>query len=99
MPHPPLIHIDPDITRAETLPGRVYADPTYYAVQLEKVFAASWQLVGDVAVMRAPGKVFPFVLLDGCLSEPLVLASDEHGTVRCLSNVCTHRGALVVEGE
>jgi choline monooxygenase len=36
------------------------------------------------------------VLLEGCLDEPLVLAADEDGALRCLSNVCTHRGNLVV---
>jgi choline monooxygenase len=39
------------------------------------------------------------MLLDGCLGEPLVITSDDDARVRCLSNVCTHRGALVVEGE
>lgn len=77
----------------------MYADPAFYATQLEKVFATSWQFVGDNSRVRAPGKVAPFTLLDGCLSEPLLLASDENGFARCLSNVCTHRGALVVERE
>src|SRR5438046_1589543 len=91
--------IDRDISRAETLPARVYSDPACYEIQREKVFARSWQLVGDAARVRAPGRVVPFTLLEGCLDEPLVLTSDESCEVRCLSNVCTHRGALVVEGE
>ncbi|HUH13572.1 MAG TPA: aromatic ring-hydroxylating dioxygenase subunit alpha, partial [Longimicrobiales bacterium] len=67
--------------------------------QRERVFARTWQLAGEAARVRAPGHVLPFTLLDGCLDEPLVLARDDGGTLRCLSNVCTHRGALVVEGE
>jgi choline monooxygenase len=39
--------------------------------------------------------VLPFEFLPGCVDEPLVLARDEQGTLRCLSNVCTHRGNLV----
>jgi len=49
--------------------------------------------------VRAPGHVLPFTLLEGCLDEPLVLSRADDGRLRCLSNVCTHRGALVVEGE
>jgi len=90
--------IDPDIRRASTLPARVYSDPEYFELQKDRVFARSWQWVGDSARVRAPGSVSPFTLLEGCLDEPLVLASDDEGVVRCLSNVCTHRGAIVVEG-
>src|SRR5689334_2203484 len=91
--------IDKDIRRASTLPAPVYSDPAYFELQKDRVFACSWQYAGDASRVRAPGRVVPFTLLDGCLSEPLVLTSDDSGTVRCLSNVCTHRGAIVVEGE
>jgi choline monooxygenase len=43
--------------------------------------------------------VKPFTLLEGCLDEPLLLTIDDKMQPHCLSNVCTHRGALVVEGE
>src|SRR5947199_118229 len=91
--------IDEDIRRASTLPARVYSDPEYFEAQKDRVFARSWQYVGDAARVKAPGRVLPLSLLDGCLSEPLVLTSDDDGNLRCLSNVCTHRGAIVVEGE
>ena len=91
--------IDKDIRRASTLPARIYSDPSYLELQKESVFARTWQFVGDSARLKAPSRVLPLTLLDGCLSEPVVLTSDEEGSIRCLSNVCTHRGALVVEGE
>jgi choline monooxygenase len=91
--------IDSDIRRASTLPGHVYSDPEYFELQKDRVFARSWQWVGDAAKVRAPGRVFPFTMLEGSLDEPLVLTADDEGVVRCLSNVCTHRGAIVVEGE
>ena len=34
----------------------------------------------------------------GALDEPLVLTRDLSDQIRCLSNVCTHRGTVVVEG-
>jgi len=95
----PMIEVDAEISRASKLPAAAYSDPAYYAHQKNSVFARSWQWAGDVSRVKAPGHVVPFTLLDGCLDEPLVLISDEWAEVRCLSNVCTHRGALVVEGE
>lgn len=93
------IEIDEDIRRAATLPGRVYSDPAIYELLKERVFARSWQLAGDATRLRTSGRVSPFTLLEGCLDEPLVWTCDEQLEVHCLSNVCTHRGTLVVEGE
>jgi choline monooxygenase len=93
----PHFEIDPDIRRASTPPGRLYTDPRVLERQRERVFATSWQLVGDERSVREPGSVQPITLLEGLLDEPLVLARDARGELRCLSNVCTHRGNLVVE--
>lgn len=92
-------HINPNIARAATLPAEVYRDPAWFALQKERVFARSWQMIRGAERVKAPGHLLPFTLLEGCLDEPLVLASDDEGTVRCLSNVCTHRGTVVCEGE
>src|SRR3954470_7466758 len=91
--------IDGKITRASTPPGSTYHDPAVYAAQREKIFARSWQLAGDASQVKTPGRVAPFTLLPGCLDEPLVWTRDDDSVVHCLSNVCTHRGTLVVEGE
>jgi choline monooxygenase len=91
--------IERDIAAAWTLPAEVYHHPDWFNVQRDRVFARTWQYAGDDARVRAPGHVLPFTLLEQCLDEPLVLSRDADGTLRCLSNVCTHRGAVVVEGE
>jgi choline monooxygenase len=93
------LHIDPRIERSHTLPGWVYTDPELYRKQKERVFARSWQWIGAADSVKAPGHVLPRTLLEGCLDEPLVLTRADDGALRLLSNVCTHRGALVVEGE
>jgi choline monooxygenase len=90
--------IDADIKRASTPPSRLYHDAAEYVLQREQIFARSWQVAGDRDVLKAPGRVAPLTLLPGCLDEPLVLTRDQDGAAHCLSNVCTHRGALVVEG-
>lgn len=89
--------IDEDIRKAWTLPAWVYTDPEVYAIAKQKVFARSWQLVADIDVVKAPGQVYPFTLLENCLDEPLLLTRDWNDQLHCLSNVCTHRGNLVCE--
>jgi len=89
--------IDPDIRRARTLPAEVYRDPHWYELQRERVFARYWQALPDGRALAQPGEARPFMLLPGCLDEPLVLTRDESAQLHCLSNVCTHRGNLVVE--
>jgi choline monooxygenase len=92
----PRFEIDPDIRRAATLPGSFYADSGLFDEMRSRIFAPSWQLIGDDRAPRAPTEVRPITLLDGFLDEPLVLTRDEAGALHCLSNVCTHRGNLVV---
>jgi choline monooxygenase len=89
-------HVDPDIARAATLDKAFYADPAAYAAARERVFARTWQWIGDLADVDVDGSLSPRALLPGLLDEPLVLARDGERTLRCLSNVCTHRGNLLV---
>lgn len=96
MPKPTPVVV-PDIAAASTLPAAFYRDPDLYRRSLDRVFARSWQFVGDVDQVRVPGQVAPFTLLDGSLDEPLLLARDPQDRLHCLSNVCTHRGMLVCE--
>lgn len=89
--------IDVDIARAETLPGAFYGSEEVHAAVCNRVLARSWQFVTDVDSVRVPGQVYPFTLLAGSLDEPLVLTRDDADHVHCLSNVCTHRGMILVE--
>jgi choline monooxygenase len=97
MTHRRTFDIDPDIRRAATLPAWVYCDPEIHARQRERVFARTWQFAMPAERLPAPGHAVPFTLLEGCLDEPLVLTREPEGRLHCLSNVCTHRGNLVVD--
>ncbi len=88
--------IDPDIRKASTLPASFYRDPQVFRDVREKVFYRSWQWVGDVPVPEEGPAAAPFVMLPEFLDEPMVLTRDDSGKMHCLSNVCTHRGNLVV---
>lgn len=87
------LRIDPRIERASTLPGRAYQDSDYWQRQLTSL----WPRVWHAHVEPAPG-LTPWPLLPGVLDEQLLLVRSED-TLRCLSNVCTHRGALLIDPE
>jgi len=92
------MHLDihPDVARARTLPKGFYLDDQAWTLARERILARSWQWLGDLADVGTPGSLSPRTLLPGLLDEPLLLARDAAHTLRCLSNVCTHRGNLLV---
>ena len=90
-------HIDPDITLAETPPSDFYTSEEFYQLSKEKIFSKSWQMIGDTDNVKISNQVFPVTMLDGCLSEPVLLTRDEDDNISCISNVCTHRGNIVAE--
>lgn len=91
------LDVDADVRRASTLPSEAYTDPALHRLALDRVFARSWQFLGDEDLVKTPGSVHPLALLEGSLDEPVLLARDGDDELRLLSNVCTHRGMLVAE--
>jgi choline monooxygenase len=88
-----VFHIDPDIRKAKTLPSDFYTDERYFEMSKEMIFAHSWHFLGH---LNQISPLQPVTILPGFLDEPLLLArSDE--SIKCLSNVCTHRGKILVE--
>ncbi|MBT8486863.1 MAG: aromatic ring-hydroxylating dioxygenase subunit alpha [Phycisphaerales bacterium] len=95
-PPGPRLDVDADIRRAATLPGWFYRDDAVFAWARDRIFARSWQLVEQADTVTVPQQVLPFDFLPGLVEEPLLLVRDAADVVRCLSNVCTHRGMPVV---
>ncbi len=89
--------ISNNIEQSATLPATFYRDKSVFDEVKEKIFSKTWLYVADSSVLQNAGDAYPFTLLKGVLDEPLVLTKDENGQVHCLSNVCTHRGKIVVE--
>jgi len=92
----PCLDVDEDVAKASTLPAAFYSDPAWFRATCDRVLARTWHLVADASEVPAAGSVRPLDLLPGALSEPLLLSTDEAGATRCLSNVCTHRGNVLV---
>jgi len=88
--------VDANIAQAATLDKRFYTDPQYFELSKEKLFACSWQFIGSSDLVKHPGDLYPISLLANFLDEPLVLTKDKNGRIHLLSNVCTHRGNILV---
>jgi choline monooxygenase len=85
--------IDPDIRRARTLPSSFYTDERVFELSKERIFARTWQFAGRLDEFE---NLKPVTLLPGILNEPILLSKTDDA-VNCLSNVCTHRGKILVE--
>lgn len=89
-------HVHSDITLAETLPAEFYRNPAVFEAMQQKLFPRSWQWIETGENLEQFGSVYPFQLLPGFVNEPLFLSKNENGEVGCFSNVCTHRGNILV---
>jgi choline monooxygenase len=88
-------YIEPNIAKAKTLSTDFYTSGAMFESMKEILFASSWQFVGNTDLVKEPGDIYPFALLDGYLDEPLVLTRDKNKNIHLLSNVCTHRGNVI----
>jgi len=93
----PDFYVDPNIAKAKTITTDFYTDAKVFEQCKETLFAPSWQFIGTTNRVPTNGDVQPFMLLPDLLDEPLLLTRDKNGQVNLLSNVCTHRGNLVVD--
>jgi choline monooxygenase len=88
--------VDPVISQAKTIDTNVYTSPDVFEETKEKIFASCWQFIGSEDFIKEAGSCYPFTLLENYLNEPLLLTKNENEELHCLSNVCTHRGNLVI---
>ncbi len=86
-----------DISLAKTLQKDFYLSPDLFEESKEKIFARTWQWLCCGNPVTEPGQCAPVNLLPGYLNEPLLLTTDATGRQHCISNVCTHRGAMLVQ--
>lgn len=88
-----VFEIHPDIRKAKTLSSDFYTDERYFELSKEKIFAKTWHFLGHQDEF---GSLRPATILSGFLDEPVLLVK-RNGSISCLSNVCTHRGKILVE--
>jgi len=90
------MYIDPDIRKASTLEGAFYKSPSLHQRVVDNIMSAAWQPIAFESSLEKGPYLYPFSFLPGSIDEPLLLSVDEQGKQHILSNVCTHRGNLLV---
>ena len=88
-PSPSEFRFESDLSSAATLPSTWYRDPHILALEQDRVFAKTWQLVGHTEQVRLPGDYFTCTVAE----EPLVITRAEDGAIHAFYNVCRHRAA------
>ena len=78
-----------------SLPGWIYGDPEFFAVEMERVIRPSWQVVCHANEIAEPGQWRTIEYL----GESVVVIRGEDKAVRAFHNVCRHRASRVVSGE
>ena len=85
--------VDPD--EGWSLPGWIYSDPEFHALEMERVMRPAWQVVCHESDIAGAGD---WHTLD-YLGESIVVVRGNDGAVRAFANVCRHRAARILDGD
>ena len=77
-----------------SLPGWLYFDPEFFAVEKRAFLRAAPQVVCHESEIASPGE---WRSLD-YLGESVIVIRGDDGKVRAFTNVCRHRGSRLVDG-
>ena len=77
-----------------SLPGWLYHDPEYFAVEMERLIRPAWQIVCHDSDIAEPGD---WRSLD-YLGESVIVIRGTDGEARAFANVCRHRGSRLLDG-
>jgi choline monooxygenase len=82
------------LAQGYTLPASWYSDPAILQLELERIFARSWQYAGRADQVAKPGHFFA----SRAGHIPVAVVRDEAGQLNGFVNVCRHRGHEVLSG-
>ena len=86
----PYCEFDP----ARALPAAAYRDPAWLATEKASIWHGDWVFATTEDALPAPGDQLSIVVGD----QPVLLLRNQSGDLAALSNLCAHRGTLLVEG-
>lgn len=81
------------LEKAKSLPFTVYTDPAVLDAESDKIFSKEWVFVCMEGEVGQPGDYFAMTLA----SEPIMVMRGDHGELRALSNICRHRGTIILD--
>lgn len=84
-----------NITDTGTIPKRIHNDREIHELELDRVLAENWVLIGHESELPEPGDYAKRYIGD----SPFIFVRDENGELRVLFDSCQHRGTTVVRAE
>lgn len=77
-----------------SLPGWIYHDPEFFAVEARRLIRPAWQIVCHANDIPGPGDWRSLDLL----GESLIVIRGADNEIRAFANVCRHRGSRLLDG-
>jgi len=84
----------PGYEHAYAAPGSFYTDSEFLKSELDHLFGKQWVCVGRVEEIGEPGDYLTSVVA----GQPIVLIRRSDDTINAMSNVCRHRGTVLLDG-
>ena len=78
---------------AYSLPFEVYTDPNIFDAEKKQIFSKEWVFVCMTGELAEAGDYFAMTLAN----EPIVVIRGEDLQLRAFSNICRHRGTLLLD--
>lgn len=78
---------------AQSLPFSAYTDPTLLLAEQADIFAKEWVFVCMEGEIPNPGNYFAMNLA----GEPIIVMRGDDGDLLALSNICRHRGTVLLD--
>ncbi|HEP8861223.1 SRPBCC family protein [Pseudomonas aeruginosa] len=70
---------------------RIYSDQSLYEIELERVFARSWLLLGHEGHIPKPGDYLTTYMGE----DPVIVVRQKNGKIKVFLNQCRHRGMRI----
>ena len=90
-----LASIRAPIERALTLPARAFTSPSFFDLEVERIFNRRWMALAFEGTLPEPGDMRPLELF----GQPLALVRGDDRVLRAFHNVCPYDGCLAVRSE
>lgn len=87
----PVADLSFDPTRA--LPNSTFRDQAFFDAEQRRIWENDWVFVTNEATLAEPGDQLPVVIGD----QPVLVLRSQDGDLVALSNLCAHRGTLLVD--
>lgn len=81
------------LERAKSLPFSAYTDPAVFDAESQHIFTNDWVFACMAGEVSAAGDYFALTIA----GEPVMIMRGDDGDLRALSNICRHRGTVILD--